>query len=322
MKKDPTYELKICFSESLDPNKVEQTKSELKAWLTGIGEESFVEGIIDDLDLDFNYENSSSDEYQRLQGEKTPIIIYKYSEENILSLKEKINTTFKDKVITSITTLDTEVWQEGWKDSFKPFLTKYLAIFPPWDVPESKESHLPVEIEPGMAFGTGQHATTKLCLEKMEEIIKEAKDKNILTDNFSMIDVGTGSGILAIGAKKLGIEKIIGTDIDCDAIISAKNNAKRNNVEIEFFEASVPPKEAHGTFQLVVANILAVVLKKILPDLVKIIAPKPNPGKLILSGLLIEERQYFIDECRKFGLEEIEYEQKEDWCCIVFQEKK
>ena len=185
---------------------------------------------------------------------------------------------FADKVRLRFGRLKTSDWQEGWKDSFQPIMTSRYYVHPPWDKPDAGQAgdRLPVEIDPGMAFGTGQHATTRLCLEALATVSASGR---------TLLDVGTGSGILAIAAALSGFDPVLGTDIDADALLSAGTNSRRNGVaeQITFQRGSVP---ADQQADVVVANILAVVIRPLLPELAQAVSPG---GHLILSGLLEAE---------------------------------
>ena len=141
---------------------------------------------------------------------------------------------------------------EGWKDSFKPFATKKFYVYPPWEQNKEELGKIPLEVEPGMAFGTGQHATTQLCLAQIENLFESKTIETVL-------DVGTGTGILAIAAIKLGAKKLVGTDIDADAVIAAKENAVRNECSFEVFQDSVPADT--NSYDFVIANILCSIKK-------------------------------------------------------------
>ena len=118
MSSDITYELLISFEK--EPS----IKEDVMNWLIGIGEESFVEGVVDGLDLDYDYENEDKNYYEDLGGAASSLSIYKYDKSHLLELKSKLEDAFKSKLVLALNESDTSVWQEGWKDSFKPFATK------------------------------------------------------------------------------------------------------------------------------------------------------------------------------------------------------
>ena len=123
MSLDITYELVISFENK------PSLKEDVMNWLIGIGEESFVEGIVDGLDLDYDYENEDKNYYEDLGGSASSISLYKYDKEHLMALKEKLSSTFGGNLTLTLNETDTSEWQEGWKDSFKPFETKRFHVF-------------------------------------------------------------------------------------------------------------------------------------------------------------------------------------------------
>ena len=199
-------------------------------------------------------------------------------------------------------------WLAEWKKHWRPTETAKFVIAPTWENIESTEKII-IRIEPSMAFGTGTHETTKLCLKAIEEIYDGA---------MSFLDVGTGTGILAIAAAKLksrvqspksGVE-IVGCDTDFDSIKIATENAELNNTrDVEFYVGSIsadtPP------FDFVCANLTADVIVPLLPLLTK----KFN-GILILSGILKEQENTVLAKLKKFGIENPKIETDGEWLSI------
>jgi ribosomal protein L11 methyltransferase len=162
-------------------------------------------------------------------------------------------------------------WVGAFRAHFAPRRVGRLYLTAPWhDVP-TPEPLSRVIIEPGLAFGTGDHATTELCLRALDAFL-------MVRPGDSVLDVGTGSGILAIAAKRLGAGRVVATDNDARALQEATENAARNDVEIEC--TSTPPE---GAFDLVLANILANTLIDLAPELAMRVKPR---GQLCLCGLL------------------------------------
>ncbi len=321
-----TYELRITFH----PGSVTvlEVKQRTIALLKSLGVDSFVEGAIDGLDIDNEFTSEPRDFYTELGGLELPISVYKYSVEFLEDLQARISRhfdhRFPNQVSCSMHDMDTAVWLEGWKESFKPIITERFVIFPPWDKPGEaiSKDRLLIEIEPGIAFGTGQHATTQLCLRELESIAKEAGQTSLASA--SLLDVGTGTGILALGASKLGFGRIAGTDIDPDAVLASRNNAAMNGVDLAVTQSTVPSPAAaknlssafQPPFNFVVANILKVVLEKILPDLASALAPG---GLLILSGLLHEDAQALTRQAEGLGLFFVRESLQDDWACLVLR---
>lgn len=208
-------------------------------------------------------------------------------------------------------------WMEAWKQHYKPILIgERLVIVPAWmDSPEpSREA---IKIDPGMAFGTGTHPTTQLCLELMEKAMVDIRASNI---EFRIIDVGCGSGILSIAAIKLGAGKALGVDIDPGSIKNARENAEANQIgeelilEIGSVQEILDRKFAFKSASLVVANILAPVINRLfdagLADLIE------DDGAIILSGILQEQEQSVIEAAQAKGLRMNERRQMGDWVAI------
>lgn len=203
-------------------------------------------------------------------------------------------------------------WMEAWKQHYKPILIgERLLILPAWlESPDPKR--IPIKIDPGMAFGTGTHPTTQLCLELME--------RSVIGNWKLVIDVGCGSGILSIAALKLGADKVLGVDIDVESVKNSRENADLNGIGeelmlgqgsvTEILQSKFPFKSA----PLVVANILAPVLIRLfdagLADLVE-----PN-GEIILSGILDHQAESVIEAGQAKGLKRGEIRQMKDWVAI------
>ena len=203
-------------------------------------------------------------------------------------------------------------WAENWKQHYKPVsIGERLIIVPAW-MQSPDETRIPIRIDPGMAFGTGTHPTTQLCLELLETCTPQGGD---------VLDIGCGSGILGIAALKLGAARAFGVDVEPDAIPAARGNAAANGVAAGFFVArgSVPEVEA-GVFEvrrapLVIANILAHILRRLLDDgLGDLITPE---GVLILSGILEEQADEMRAKLAEHGLRVRERRQIEDWVALV-----
>ncbi len=177
-----------------------------------------------------------------------------------------------------------EDWVRLTQSQFAPIhIGKNIWVVPSWHEAPDPDA-LILELDPGLAFGTGSHPTTRLCMEWLEAHPAPGK---------SVLDYGCGSGILAMVAKKMGAGDVAGVDIDPQAIESARDNAERNNCEIDFylpdsFAASGKAHHATGRFDIVVANILSSPLKLMAPMLAGRVAPG---GALILSGVLARQAE-------------------------------
>jgi ribosomal protein L11 methyltransferase len=167
-----------------------------------------------------------------------------------------------------------EDWGEGWKKDFRPLDVGRVRVRPSWISDPPPPGSVEVVLDPGMAFGTGGHPTTSLCLAALSDLLAARPGASVL-------DVGTGSGILAIAARKLGAGRVAATDDDPKAVEVARENAAANGVALEL--ALAPAGRIAGTFDLVVANILANTLVALAPEIAGMLAPG---GVVLLSGIL------------------------------------
>ncbi len=224
--------------------------------------------------------------------------------------------TFAPPVVTLIRQ---EEWAHTWKEHFKPFrVGKQLVVKPTWEEYEGREGDLILEIDPGMAFGTGSHETTKLCLEALEGICRRSGEFATVAypSPLACLDVGTGSGILGIGAVKLGIPTVVGLDIDPEAVKVAAENAELNGVADRMSVSTTPLEQLRGTFQVVVANILAEDLARMASTLVERLAPG---GFLILSGILVVKEPLVLAGFAPFPLLLLPPSRDGEWSSLVYQ---
>ncbi len=204
-----------------------------------------------------------------------------------------------------------EDWLEGWKKNLKPFhITKNLVVQPDWENYQPKQDEIEITIAPKMAFGTGHHESTQLSLILMEEFLKPG---------VKFLDVGTGSGILSIYAAKKGAAFIVGIDNDSISIENAKENAALNGVQTKIIFKIEDAHRLNDTgFDLVVANMDRNILMEIAKDLQN--ALQEN-GTLILSGILVRDRELLIEEMERFHLKLIAEKTKNEWIGLVFKKK-
>lgn len=211
-------------------------------------------------------------------------------------------------------------WMEAWKQHYKPILIgEQLVIVPAWmDSPDPKR--IAIKIDPGMAFGTGTHPTTQLCLELMEKYFDD-KPSTVDRAASTVIDVGCGSGILSIAALKLGARSALGVDIDAGSIVNARENATNNQIgeelilEVGSVQEILDGKFAFRKAPLVLANILAPVIVRLfdigLADLME------EKGVIILSGILEEQAQSVVEAAQAKDLRMNERKQKGDWVALT-----
>jgi len=204
-----------------------------------------------------------------------------------------------------------EDWAEDWKQNFSVFhVGKNLVIRPSWEDYFPQKGEVVIEIDPGMAFGTGTHGTTQLCLEVIAEQLDHPNPP------VNMLDVGTGSGILALGAAALGCRKIVATDIDPVACATARENVDKNGRadQIEITEQTL--EQLPGQFDLIVANILAEENIRLKDAFMDHLCPG---GWLILSGILTEKESLV---CRGFADLPVKFfpsRYQDEWVCLILQ---
>lgn len=258
-----------------------------------------------------NFEKMDLDPEAEARREQSELKVYFADKSDVTSLQIKLKA-FETKTIKlkSIKRIPQEDWALSWKKYFKPFfLTQEIVIRPSWETYVPQGAEKVVTLDPGMAFGTGQHDTTKFCAEFICELKKNHPDLK------SLLDMGCGSGILALIAKKLGFEKVIGLDTDPIAIETAKENLKRNPdcKEIDFRTGAVT---APLQFDVVVANIIAETLCDLHDDLIEQMSPN---GFLILSGIM-PERASLVKE--KFSdLKLVGEKKSKDWHAYLYHQK-
>ena len=203
--------------------------------------------------------------------------------------------------------LEEEDWQNGWKQYYKPLrIGSRVLIKPSWEEADIKENEVVVELDPGMAFGTGTHETTHMCVLLLEQYLEPGK---------TVLDIGTGSGILAITCGKLGAGKVRGTDIDPLAVKVARENVARSGLSDRISVAEGDLVEAaDGTYDIVVANIIA--------DIIRVLAPKVPPfiapgGIFIASGIIKDKYEAVKEAVASAGLTVIEEKEMNEWCALV-----
>lgn len=210
-----------------------------------------------------------------------------------------------------------EDWAEVWKKYFHiQHISDRLVIKPSWLEYLPKVGQKIVEIDPGMSFGTGQHATTAYCLKMIDKLIDSDGVETFL-------DAGCGSGILSLAAAKLGCEKIDGFDIDADSVMIANENVEINNIgegvislQVAELGKFVAPR---GAYDLVAANILAHVLRENRDDIVSFVR---DGGKLILAGILSDDFENTAECFIEAGLKQIDSFTEKEWTSGLFLKKK
>ena len=199
-----------------------------------------------------------------------------------------------------------EDWANNWKKYYKPSkVGEKIVVKPIWEEYEVKDEELVVELDPGMAFGTGEHETTRMCIQALEKYVQ--KDSTVF-------DVGCGSGILAIAAAKLGAKLAVGVDLDPVAVESAKENVGFNNIDnIEILHGNLI-EVIDGKADIVVANIIAEIICILTEDVSRVI--KPN-GYFITSGIIHDRVEMVTNKLEECGFEVVKVNKDGEWNCII-----
>ncbi len=206
--------------------------------------------------------------------------------------------------------VEQEDWQNAWKKYYHAMdIGKRLAIVPGWE--EYETDRTVITMDPGMAFGTGTHETTSLCLEVLDERVRGGE---------RVLDIGTGSGILAIAALRLGAACAEGVDIDPMCVRTAGENAQRNGVQDRFtvLVGDLSDK-ASGVYNIITANIVAAAILSLAPHVPALMAPG---AVFVASGIIDTRKEEVLAGLRGAGLDPFEVREKRGWVCIVCRKKE
>ncbi len=210
-------------------------------------------------------------------------------------------------------TVHQEDWAEGWRQHFTA--TRFgprLVVKPTWEAWTIAAAEVVINLDPGMAFGTGTHETTRLCLQAIAELFETVTAK-------SLLDVGTGSGILAMAAAGLGADRILAIDIDEEACQIARDNIAGNGFADRITVTAESLETLAGSYDIVIANILAEENIRLAPHLIGRLA---IGGTLLLSGILREKETMVREGFCGYGLTEPIVTYDADWCCMLYQRTK
>ena len=294
------------FSDNL-----EETKAKLVNMFNEIGiNQVEVIDYFSENELDYNANFSSKNDVWSIIGyvvdnrfANTKLnIIFNNLKEFMESENEFIYEIFTAKC-------NDEDWQDEWKKYFHTVnITDNIVIKPSWDEYEPSDNEIVVEIDPGLAFGTGTHETTSLCVEFLEKYAQNKK---------KLLDIGCGSGILMLIGKKLGVEKVVGIDIDEKVNDVVLENFSKNEIS-ENFQVIIGNlvDDINEKYDLVVSNILVDVLEKLLEDIEKILE---KGATVIFSGILNEKEEAFVKKAKNYNLKQIDRREKNNWVSLVFK---
>ncbi|MGQ9695013.1 MAG: 50S ribosomal protein L11 methyltransferase [Thermodesulfobacteriota bacterium] len=253
---------------------------------------------------------------EKIGRNKERFIAYFPKEKYVRQKVNKIRSSLADLCGFTSYNLETKViaeekWGESWKSNFKSVkVSPHLVVKPPWEKYSIHKGELVLQINPGMAFGTGTHPTTQMCLKFLDKLIPEFPRRP------SVLDVGTGSGILAIAALKLGAQQVRAIDIDRLALKAARANAKLNKIHrgINFHLAS--PEQMRSKFDLVVTNLLPQEIMAVKDSLA---ARVGSHGILLISGFLKKQKKEIYRTFVPLGFHLKEEEESNGWASFVLK---
>ncbi len=226
-----------------------------------------------------------------LQRDKNKAFVKVYIEEDEEAKRIVEEGKAQGFLINSVK-LKAEDWENGWKKYYSAFnITDDLVIVPAWEDYDKKADEKIITLDSGMAFGTGTHETTKMCVSMIKDIVN--------TDTKKVLDIGCGSGILSIAACRYGAKDVLAVDIDELAVKIAKENVFLNDLDdnIKVIEGDLT-KNVDGKFDLIIANIVADIIKELIPDIRRYLV---DGGKFIISGIIKEREQEVADFAKENG---------------------
>ncbi len=249
------------------------------------------------------------------KGEVAVVKAYFSEEDNMEEVLEYINKKMAELkelgIDTGLAKVESEKmyeedWANNWKKYYKPTkIGERIVVKPTWEEYHAIDNELILELDPGMAFGTGTHETTRMCIQALDKYVKE---------DSTVFDVGCGSGILAIAAAKLGAKKAVGVDLDPVAVESAKENVGFNNLDnIEILYGNLV-EVIEGKADIVVANIIAEVICILTEDVKRVLK---EDGYFITSGIIHDRVDMVTTKLKETGFEIVEVNKDGEWNCIV-----
>lgn len=234
------------------------------------------------------------------------LALFKDIEQRIEALRGTPEAALYGTLEITVCDLPEEDWQSGWKQYYKPIHVDRLVVVPLWEDYTAAPEETVMKIDPGMAFGTGAHETTRLCLKALTKLELQGK---------TLLDVGCGSGILSIGGVLLGADRAFGCDIDQLAVEVARRNAALNGLEDKTaYAAGDLLTVVEGQYPVVVANIVADVIKMLLQDLHTVLM---EGGTFIASGIIDTRKEELLEAITAAGLTVLEVEEERGWVAIT-----
>ncbi len=269
---------------------------------------------IEDRILDGVYGDLIDESVLNADREHASVSVYvpadKPTEHYTIFIREKLDA-LKIEYSLELFALNEEDWADSWKQYYKPIkIGSRLVVVPMWEKYDATENEVVVKMDPGMAFGTGTHETTRLCATLLEKYVN---------DQSVMLDVGCGSGILAICASRLGAKQCYAYDIDPVAVKVARENVKDNactNIECDVSDLLKGVKD--GKYDVITANIVADIIIRMLPDISKYMHEKTV---LVISGIIDERCDDVNKSIYENGFTKVEEIHENGWCAISLKHK-
>lgn len=292
-------------------NTLEETKSKLINMFEEIGIKQIeVIDYFSDNSLDYNINFKKQSEIWSIIGY---IVNNRFSKLKLNIISDKLKEFSLDDEEFMYEIYTSECNDDDWKDEWKKYfhtvnITDNIIIKPSWDDYEASEGETVIEIDPGMAFGTGTHETTALCVEFLEKYVPGKK---------KLLDIGCGSGILMLIGKRLGAEKVVGIDIDSNVKDVVIENFEKNNIK-DNYEIIIGDlvEDINEKYDLVVSNILVDVLTELLENIEKTLE---KGATVIFSGIIKDKEEEFLRKTKEHNLVEIDRNEKNNWVSLVFK---
>ena len=292
-------------------NTLEETKSKLINMFEEIGIKQIeVIDYFSDNSLDYNINFKKKSEIWSIIGY---IVNNRFSKLKLNIISDKLKEFSLDDEEFMYEIYTSECSDDDWKDEWKKYfhtvnITDNIIIKPSWDDYEASEGETLIEIDPGMAFGTGTHETTALCVEFLEKYVPGKK---------KLLDIGCGSGILMLIGKRLGVEKVVGIDIDSNVKDVVIENFEKNNIK-DNYEIIIGDlvEDINEKYDLVVSNILVDVLTELLENIEKTLE---KGATIIFSGIIKDKEEEFLRKTKEHNLIEIDRNEKNNWVSLVFK---
>ena len=244
--------------------------------------------------------------------------IYHFEEAGLKQLQEQLQAILGTAVLIQLSAMSTTSWQEAWKEQLTPQIVGNFVLLPLWEKAETFPHLKPLWIEAGLAFGTGHHESTRVCL-RMCEALAERQPQAFA--QYKILDIGTGTAVLALACKKLGASTVHACDIDAMAVQAAAENAERNGELLTLWQESLEPGQClaqakrAAPYELVIANMLLCELEKIFIPLQDLLFPR---SQLILAGFIREQLPTLESWAEDFGLQITDCLWEADWgSCLL-----